>query len=245
MAACVGAAVPSRHVEDKPKHLEIPDENDTAPRRGTRRALRWRGPDAGRSAAGDRPGRRRTARDDHFQPDFLEPLPDGTTAIGNVIGQHFTFVPNRRLRSNIATTWQYGDWGATLGARYLSALDEDCSIAVAFGGADLCSNPAGSPENPDGENQLDETWYFDLQGTWDTFVERPRHGRRAQPVRRGPADRVRRVRQQLRPAIRRAGAVLVRPLLAEVLRQRTEHHSPTCAPRRGPDGHAVSFRQSG
>jgi iron complex outermembrane receptor protein len=92
----------------------------------------------------------------------------GSLASGNTVGLYSTFFPNWRLKSNITTTWQYGDWGATLGARYLSALDEDCSIPAGRGRPELCSNPTGSPQNLGGENELDETWYFDLQGTWDT-----------------------------------------------------------------------------
>jgi iron complex outermembrane receptor protein len=96
--------------------------------------------------------------------------PDG----GNVVGVYFDREPLWRIRSNIATNWQLGDWGATLTARYVTALDEDCSVVVdtAFGIgqpelANLCSNPDGSPQNPFGENQIGDTWYFDLQGTWD------------------------------------------------------------------------------
>jgi len=74
----------------------------------------------------------------------------------------------RRLKSNISTNWQSGDWGATFSARYLSSLDEDCGLPVFFGGADLCSNPDGSVQFPDGENNISDTWYFDLQGSWET-----------------------------------------------------------------------------
>jgi len=92
----------------------------------------------------------------------------------NVVGLYFDRFPVWRIRSNVSTNWQLGDWGATLTARYVSALDEDCSVVVdtAFGIgqpalANLCSNPDGSPQYPFGENKIDDTWYFDLQGTWD------------------------------------------------------------------------------
>jgi iron complex outermembrane receptor protein len=49
----------------------------------------------------------------------------------------------------------------------MSAIDEDCSLPVFFGNPGLCSNPDGSPQFPDGENVIDDVWYFDLQGTWD------------------------------------------------------------------------------
>jgi iron complex outermembrane receptor protein len=75
----------------------------------------------------------------------------------------------RRLKSNISTNWQSGDWGATLTARYLSSLDEDCTLPVAFGQPNLCSAPDIEDPQFDGApgNTMDETWYFDLQGTWD------------------------------------------------------------------------------
>jgi len=103
------------------------------------------------------------------QPEFGDILPNGSSSRGNQSG---TFPPNAiatfwRLRSNISTSWQLGDWSATLMARYFSAVDEDCGTPVAFGRPELCANPGGSPQFADGENTLDETWYFDLQGSWD------------------------------------------------------------------------------
>ena len=102
------------------------------------------------------------------QPDFNEVLPDGSISNGNVVGRLFdrTLIFNR-IKSNITATWQYGDWGATLGTRYFSAVDENCDVVVLFGRPELCSNPGGSPQFPDGENRLDETWYFDTQVSWD------------------------------------------------------------------------------
>jgi iron complex outermembrane receptor protein len=102
------------------------------------------------------------------QPGAGDPLPDGSTSNGNLVGVYLNRLNfAHRLKSNISTNWQYGDWGATLTARYLSAIDEDCSLPVAFDRPSLCSNPGGSPQFPDGENTMDDTWYFDLQGTWD------------------------------------------------------------------------------
>ena len=102
------------------------------------------------------------------QPDAGELLQGGTTSLGNSVGVYVdrtNFV--YRLKSNISLNWQSGDWGATLSARYLSAVDESCSKAVAFGRPELCSNPSGSAQFPNGENTFDDTWYFDLQGAWD------------------------------------------------------------------------------
>jgi iron complex outermembrane receptor protein len=114
------------------------------------------------------------------QPEFGDILPDGTASLGNLSGTSFdrTFLFTR-LKSNITTTWQRGDWGATLGLRYLSGVDEDCSVPVLFNQPNLCSNPVGSPQFATGENFMDEVWYVDLQGTWDT----PWNGRIAAGVR--------------------------------------------------------------
>jgi iron complex outermembrane receptor protein len=95
----------------------------------------------------------------------------------NIIGLYFDRVPVWRLRSNITTIWAHGDWGATFVARYLSDTQENCgsaestALALQARGFNIpvpCSNPAGSPQWPVAENELDETWYFDLQGTYDT-----------------------------------------------------------------------------
>jgi iron complex outermembrane receptor protein len=101
--------------------------------------------------------------------------PQGIFDYGNQVGVYFNRNPNWRIRSNISTNWQSGDWGATLTARYVSALDESCAIvrttATNLGQpgliSQLCSNPGGSPQNAVAENQIDETWYFDVQATWD------------------------------------------------------------------------------
>ena len=103
------------------------------------------------------------------QPDFNEVLPNGDTSFGNQAGVSFDRGAQfHRIRSNITTNWQLGDWGATLGFRYLSDLDEDCSLPTGRDRPELCSNAAGSPQFADGENNLDDTWYTDAQVTWDT-----------------------------------------------------------------------------
>lgn len=43
------------------------------------------------------------------------------------VGEYANSAPTWRLRSNITTTWQKGDWDATWAMRYYSALDEDCT----------------------------------------------------------------------------------------------------------------------
>jgi iron complex outermembrane receptor protein len=105
---------------------------------------------------------------DKDQPEAGDILADGSVSNGTLVGVYLNRLNfAHRLKSNISTNWQLGDWGATLTARYLSAIDEDCSLPVFFGNPSLCSNVNGSPQFPDGENTMDETWYFDLQGTWD------------------------------------------------------------------------------
>jgi iron complex outermembrane receptor protein len=102
------------------------------------------------------------------QPEAGDVLSGGTTSPGNTVGVYINRTNfSYRLKSNVSLNWQSGDWGATLSARYLSAIDESCSKAVAFGRPELCSNPGGSPQFPNGENRFDDTWYFDLQASWD------------------------------------------------------------------------------
>jgi iron complex outermembrane receptor protein len=111
---------------------------------------------------------------DAGQPAFGTVLPSGNASLSNTIGTYQGF-PLWRLRSNISLNWQRGDFGATLGARYVSALDEGCSAvvntAVGIGQpelAALCSDPdVIDPQFGGPLNVMEETWYFDLQGTWD------------------------------------------------------------------------------
>ncbi|HVF36103.1 MAG TPA: TonB-dependent receptor, partial [Candidatus Saccharimonadia bacterium] len=107
------------------------------------------------------------------QPDFNEQLPDLSFAFGNQVGVYFDTNPNWRLKSNLSTHWQLGDWGATLTARYLSALDENCAsvrnAAVASGSPDLaalCDRVPGTPQFPVAEHTIDDIRYFDAQLTW-------------------------------------------------------------------------------
>ena len=103
------------------------------------------------------------------QPEFGDILANGDTSAGNLVGTSFDRGSQfHRIKSQITTNWQLGDWGATLGFRYLSDMDEDCSLPAFFGRPELCSNINGSPLNPDGENNIDDTWYTDAQVTWDT-----------------------------------------------------------------------------
>jgi iron complex outermembrane recepter protein len=105
------------------------------------------------------------------QPDSGDTLPDGTISGGNLSGTSFDrgnlF---NRIKSNITTNWQLGDWSANLTARYMSAVDEACDLPVLFGNPNLCSDP--DFEDPQfgvlGANNMDEVWYFDAQVSWDS-----------------------------------------------------------------------------
>ncbi len=99
----------------------------------------------------------------------------GEIRFGNQAGVYFDRNPNWRLKSNISTNWQLGDWGATLTARYLSDLDENCNIvrtaAINSGSPQLqslCTQIPGSHQFPLAEHTIEDTWYFDAQVTWDT-----------------------------------------------------------------------------
>ncbi|HET9483770.1 MAG TPA: TonB-dependent receptor [Xanthomonadales bacterium] len=101
------------------------------------------------------------------EPEFGE-SDDGGTRSGNRAGVSFDRGAQfHRIRSNLTLDWQRGDFGATLGLRYRSALDESCSLPVFLGRPTLCTNPGGSPQFPNGENRLDATTYVDLQARWD------------------------------------------------------------------------------
>jgi iron complex outermembrane receptor protein len=101
------------------------------------------------------------------QPEAGDLLPNGDTSLGNVVGVYTDRLNfSNRLKSNISTNWHLGDVGATLTARYISPLDEDCTLPAAFGRPELCSNVEGSPQFGS-ENRIDDVWYFDVQATWD------------------------------------------------------------------------------
>ena len=79
---------------------------------------------------------------------------------------------HHRIKSNFVGQWQRGDWSAALTARYLSGLDEPCFLPILNGRPELCSD-LGAPGSvpgfyPNAKNHLDDTWYIDLEGAWDT-----------------------------------------------------------------------------
>lgn len=107
---------------------------------------------------------------DKGQPRNGDVLIDGSVSSGNFVGNYGGRGGGAywRLRSNLTTNWEMGDWGATLGARYFSDLDEDCSfilfepaVAQAYG-----CQPFQSAIFPDGVRKLGATTYFDGQVRW-------------------------------------------------------------------------------
>lgn len=111
-------------------------------------------------------------------------LPDGSPAQGNIVSDNRNpggfYAVVWRLRSNLSLAWRRDDWSASLGARYFSRGDEDCSVVTdtAFFAGDpglerLCSNPGrvldigntGEPV-PAPENRIGSVTYFDLEAGW-------------------------------------------------------------------------------
>ncbi len=78
------------------------------------------------------------------------------------VGLYSQSAPTWRIRSNLSTTWTYGDFGASWTVRYFSGLEEDCAYP---GVANLCSNPdrIGLDGAVDPRNHLASTTYHDLQ----------------------------------------------------------------------------------
>ena len=105
--------------------------------------------------------------------------PDGANDSGDYYGRTDAVW---RWKSNLNIDWQQGDWGARLGFRYLSPLDENCAAATATtDGLNAAGVPTSNPcSDPDRqveinglptrapENRIDERLYTDVQASWDT-----------------------------------------------------------------------------
>ncbi len=102
---------------------------------------------------------------------------------GNVSGEYFgTTFAIWRWKSNLNLDWEHADWGARVGFRYLSALDEDCTAAANLARllgdagsptANPCSDPdrfveIGGVSTYAPVNSLGSTLYTDVQATWNT-----------------------------------------------------------------------------
>ncbi|HEY0503101.1 MAG TPA: TonB-dependent receptor [Lysobacter sp.] len=60
---------------------------------------------------------------------------------GNQVGEYFENDNRWRIRSNLSTRWELGDWGATWNIRYFSAQDEPCDAAFEdYGFGYLCTD---------------------------------------------------------------------------------------------------------
>ncbi|GMU43158.1 MAG: TonB-dependent receptor [Xanthomonadales bacterium] len=87
----------------------------------------------------------------------------------SVVGEYQDRNNNWRLRSNLATRWEMGNWGATWNSRYYSRQEEDCQFMVDYGFGDLCSDPnrVDADGNPAALNKLGGTTYHDISGYWN------------------------------------------------------------------------------
>jgi len=113
-------------------------------------------------------------------------LPDGTPAQGNVVADNRTpggfYTVVWRLRSNLSLAWQRNAWSASIGARYFSPGDEDCSVVTDTAAYlerpelnALCSNPyreidvdGSGTASPAPQNRVASVTYFDLEAGWQT-----------------------------------------------------------------------------
>jgi iron complex outermembrane receptor protein len=111
------------------------------------------------------------------QPDRGDVLADGSLAQGNVVGVFrgdTAIAP--RLRAHVELDWSRGDWSATLGYRWRSALQEDCGVVTAIArnvgdparAAALCSDPEGTPRFANGANRIAAHGTADLAVRWET-----------------------------------------------------------------------------
>jgi iron complex outermembrane receptor protein len=111
------------------------------------------------------------------QPDRGEVLADGSLAEGNVVGVFrgdVAIAP--RWRARVELDWLQGDWSATLGYGWRSAVQEDCGVVTAAAravgdparAATLCSDPEGTPRFPNGANRIASHGTADLTLRWAT-----------------------------------------------------------------------------
>jgi iron complex outermembrane recepter protein len=96
------------------------------------------------------------------------------TAAPTAIGEYVQNNNGWRIRSNVATRWEMGDWGATWNVRYYDDQDEDCQAFVDYGYSFLCSDPDRIVDNEDGEptaaaqNHIGATTYHDVSAYWNS-----------------------------------------------------------------------------
>ncbi|MFZ5638513.1 MAG: TonB-dependent receptor plug domain-containing protein [Pseudomonadota bacterium] len=88
---------------------------------------------------------------------------DDDKVLFGVVGQ-YNGSPQWRLRSNLTTNWQKGDWDATWAVRYYSELEDPCTgqnyFEYGITPAEIC------PDN--GINIMGSRFYHDVQVGWKT-----------------------------------------------------------------------------
>ncbi|MCQ4167085.1 TonB-dependent receptor domain-containing protein [Tahibacter harae] len=119
------------------------------------------------------------------QPPRNALLPDGSLASGNTVAENRVaggfYGVVWRLRSNLSLQWQRDAWSSSVGVRYFSPSDEDCSVVTQT--ADfleqpelrrLCSNPdreididGSGVATAAPQNRIGSITYFDLETSWD------------------------------------------------------------------------------
>ncbi|MEZ5456087.1 MAG: TonB-dependent receptor [Lysobacteraceae bacterium] len=87
----------------------------------------------------------------------------------SVVGEYYDRSNNWRVRSNLSSRWEMGDFGATWNVRYYSRQEEDCQFMVDYGFGDLCSDPdrVDGDGNPAAQNAMGGTTYHDVSGYWN------------------------------------------------------------------------------
>jgi iron complex outermembrane receptor protein len=99
---------------------------------------------------------------------------NAASAVGITIG-NYTGTPNWRLRSNLTTSWQKGDWSASWAMRYYSDMDEPCPVGQNYfeygiTPAELCEVDINDVNGNflRAENHIPATIFHDIQVGWKT-----------------------------------------------------------------------------
>lgn len=80
---------------------------------------------------------------------------------GSVVGEYQDRNNNWRIRSNLMTRWEMGDFGATLFSRYYSRQEEECPFGSNdYGYGELCN------DFENGLNRIGATTYHDVSVFW-------------------------------------------------------------------------------
>lgn len=93
----------------------------------------------------------------------------------NRTGEYYDRDNNWRIRSNLMTRWEMGDWGATLSTRFYSRQEESCPFYYNdYGFGELCTDAILGPGTEGGVdvvqegsfNKMGATTYHDLSVYW-------------------------------------------------------------------------------